>query len=203
MDLLVVDSSIEEEEEDGSGDDVAMAITERTATAEGEASDASNEEGIDALQDGLRHRRKSSVVKGSPRVHLICAWDNEAVAEQNDAAEKVESESGKENVALEKNKKYNTTWLTQYLVLTHRALKNSRAAIFTPLNLIKSAALGIVAGLLWFRLGQSEKYVADRSSYYFFTMTYWVFDAMFQALMTFPSERDVILKARRLCSDCV
>jgi len=34
------------------------------------------------------------------------------------------------------------------------------------------------------------------SSYFFFTMTYWVFDAMFAALMSFPSERDVIFKVR-------
>lgn len=203
MDLLVVDSSIEEEEEESGDEDVAMAITQRTVTAEGDASDTSNESGvIDSTQDGLRLRqiRKSSVVKGSPRVHLICAWDNEAVAEQNDMAEKEESDSGKEHDSLDKVSKYNTSWLTQFAVLTHRSLKNSRAAIFTPLNIIKSAALGIIAGLLWFQLGQSEKFVADRSSYYFFTMTYWVFDSMFTALMSFPSEREVILKERASAS---
>jgi len=193
MDLLVVDSSIEEEEEHS--DDADMAMTERTNTVEGNFSDGSNENAI-VVQEGLRQRRQSSVATGSPRVKLICAWDNEAVAEQNDMAEKEGSDSGKDADSLNKVKKYNTSWLTQFAVLTHRSLKNSRAAIFTPLNLIKSAALGIIAGLLWFQLGSSEKYVADRSSYYFFTMTYWVFDSMFGALLSFPVERDVILKVR-------
>lgn len=31
---------------------------------------------------------------------------------------------------------------------------------------------------------------------FFFTMTYWVFDSMFNAVMAFPSERNVILKER-------
>ena len=115
-------------------------------------------------------------------------------------AEKEGSDSGKEAGNLSKVKKYNTSWLTQFGVLTHRSLKNSRAAIFTPLNFIKSVALGLIAGLLWFQLGSSEKYVADRSSYYFFTMTYWVFDSMFGALMSFPAERVVILKVRDTCS---
>ena len=194
MDLLVVDSSIEEEEESGD-EDVVMASTERTKhTLEGESSDGSNENAVIVAQEGLQQRRKSSVVRGSPRLQLICAWDNEAVAEQNDMAEKEGSDSGKDADSLSKVKKYNTSWMTQFLVLTHRSLKNSRAAIFTPLNFIKSAALGIIAGLLWFQLGSSEKYVADRSSYYFFTMTYWVFDSMFNALLSFPSERVVILK---------
>jgi hypothetical protein len=132
-------------------------------------------------------------------MQLVCAWDNEAVAEQMDMAEKAASDSGKEGPS-NNVKKYNTTWWTQFIVLTHRSLKNSRSAIFTTINLIKSAALGIVVGLLWFQLGTSEEYVADRSSYYFFTMTYWVFDSMFNSLLSFPSEREVILKERASAS---
>lgn len=36
----------------------------------------------------------------------------------------------------------------------------------------------------------------DIRSYYFFTMTFWVFDSMFNALTAFPDERTVILKER-------
>lgn len=42
----------------------------------------------------------------------------------------------------------------------------------------------------------TESRIFDRSSYFFFTMTFWVFDAMFQSFMTFPTERAVILKER-------
>ena len=75
-------------------------------------------------------------------------------------------------------------------------MKNSRSAIFTPLNLIKAGAIGLVVGLLWFQMGYTESTVFDRSSYYFFTMTFWVFDSMFTVYMTFTLERSIIFKER-------
>ena len=189
MDLLVVDSAIEEEQENQSQHAHAVEIV---STDDSDMSDENRKAGEGQV---LRNRRKSSVAGTSPRMQLICAWDGEVIAEQMDMAVKEESESGKDaGASLNEGRKYNTTWATQFAVLVHRSLKNSRSAIFTPLNLIKSAVLGLVAGLLWFQLGYSEKYVSDRSSFFFFTMTYWVFDSMFNALLSFPSERVVILK---------
>ncbi|KAL7552392.1 hypothetical protein ACHAWF_015629 [Thalassiosira exigua] len=97
---------------------------------------------------------------------------------------------------VETEKSFNTSWWTQYVVLVHRSLKNSRSAIFTPLNLIKSGAIGLMCGLLWFQMPYTEEAVFDRSSYYFFTMTFWVFDSMFTAYMAFPLEQAIIFKER-------
>eukprot|EP00536_Pseudo-nitzschia_multiseries_P003790 jgi/Psemu1/323184/estExt_fgenesh1_pg.C_590040 len=97
---------------------------------------------------------------------------------------------------LKQESKYNTTWGLQYRTLVHRAMKNSRSAIFTPINLVKSCALGLLSGLLWFQMEYTEARIFDRSSYFFFTMTFWVFDAMFQSFLIFPSERAVVLKER-------
>jgi ABC-type multidrug transport system ATPase subunit len=162
----------------------------------------------------------------STRQQLIEAWDDEAVAKQVDSAVREQSTTitgfhdAMDNSSHHENpsqkgggggssssnklsdivtKKYNTSWWVQYRVLVHRAMKNSRSAIFTPLNMIKSAVLGIVAGLLWFQLEYTEKAVHDHTSYVFFTMTYWVFDSMFTSLLAFPSERQVILKVS-ICS---
>lgn len=153
----------------------------------------------DASSQPLHHRRKSSLVdEGKPRGRLIDSWDNDALAREQDmhVVESWPSETPKDQSLLESMNKYNTNWLSQYLVLTHRSMKNSRSAIFTPLNFIKSAALGLVTGLLYFQLGNTESSVPDTSSFLFFAMTYWVFDSMFNALMAFPTERDVILKER-------
>lgn len=138
----------------------------------------------------------------SSRDRLQAAWDHEAVAEQiENSLVKKETESVDDNRDEETvERKYNTSWTTQYLVLIHRCLKNSRSSIFTPLNLVKSVCVGAVSGMLWWQMDYTEKTVKDRSAYFFFTMTYWVFDSMFNALMAFPAERKVILKERASAS---
>jgi len=209
MDLLVTDSAVEEER------------MQQQSIADGGADDEEEGGGAVVVADkddppaGELRRRRTDGASGrkrdaaSPRFHLQAAWDNESVAVQMDRAllqsngtaggHSSDEDSADNNVAVVNTKKfskYQTSWGTQYAVLTHRALKNSRSAIFTPLNLVKSIAIGVVAGVLWFQKQYSEQNVYDISSYYFFTMTFWVFDSMFQALMAFPQERTVILKER-------
>ena len=89
---------------------------------------------------------------------LINAWDDEAVAEQIDMAvyaniKQDAKESDGTAVGDEYVSKYNTTWGMQYTVLVHRALKNSRSAIFTSINMVKSVALGLIVGLLYCTYG--------------------------------------------------
>lgn len=129
------------------------------------------------------------------RQRLIHTWDNEAIAKEVDAS----VDEGKERSMTEKGKtfsKYNTSWSRQYMILVHRSLKNSKSAIFTPMNIIKSVLIGLVCGVLYFQMDYTESSIQDRAAYFFFTMTYWVMDSMYQAFMTFPIEREVVLKER-------
>lgn len=96
-----------------------------------------------------------------PRLQLQQAWDAEAVAEQMDAALDDIGTTGRSTNTetslsdpngKQRRSKYNSSWATQFWVLTHRCLKNSRSAIFTPLNLIKSVCIGLVAGMLWWQM---------------------------------------------------
>jgi hypothetical protein len=118
------------------------------------------------------------------RDQLILAWDDEAVADQMDLAT---NNTDKDNptalvpgscspliagaATTTTTNKYNTSWAYQYRTLVHRSLKNSRSAIFTPINLIKSAALGFVSGALWFQIEYTEANVFDINSFFFFAMS--------------------------------
>jgi ABC-type multidrug transport system ATPase subunit/ABC-type multidrug transport system permease subunit len=134
----------------------------------------------------------------TPKNVLISAWDKEAQANAVDSKAKADraTHNSASAVASWDDKSFNSTWWTQFTVLMHRSMKNSRSAIFTTLNLIKSAAIGLMAGILWFQMPYTEATVFDRSSYYFFTMTFWVFDAVFTSFMSFPQERTILLKER-------
>jgi len=125
---------------------------------------------------------------------LITAWN--AAHQEMEEATSVQSDNADNHVMVAFGKKYNTSWFNQLRVLMHRSMKNSRSAIFTPLNVVKCGVNGIMMGLLWFQMPYTEKTIDDHVSYYFFTMTYWVFDAMYNALMSFPLERSIIFKER-------
>jgi hypothetical protein len=165
MDLLVVDSAID----DG----------ERETTTDTEVDQKSDTPG------GLRRRKKSlerQVLSGTTtKQKLIDSWDHEAVAKRIEAENEeafVQSHGGRQlsrqQSSFMMEKSFNSTWWTQYTVLVHRSLKNSRSAIFTTLNLVKAGAIGIMCGLMWFQMPYTEATVFDRSSYYFFSMTFWV-----------------------------
>jgi hypothetical protein len=151
----------------------------------------------------LSKARAVAINSDTPKACLIEAWDNDGTAEALEKEENKgftdENETAGSALSMSlgsSQKKYNSSWFTQFTVLSHRSLKNSRSAIFTPLNIVKSVALGIMSGLLWFQMPYTELTVVDRSSFFFFTMTFWVFDAMFGALFAFPSERAIIFKVR-------
>jgi len=138
------------------------------------------------------------------KARLITMWDIEVAAHEIEQdlenaminEETCESSIGTNMDTEVVEKKFNTSWLTQFRVLLHRSMKNSRSAILTPLNLVKAVCLGTIVGLLWFQMEDTEKIVVDRAGYLFFSITFWIFEGTFSALFGFPSERTIIFKER-------
>ena len=196
MDLLVVDGAVEDEEDDEENDDVERScgvenVVDNDFMVNGEvpASNASGHK--QRKRSGARSPRAEGTTP-TPRQKLIASWDAEASAkliEEEGAAEYAQfgicphDSTGRHSQlhmlsrrqsSVMAEKSFNTTWWTQYTVLVHRSMKNSRSAILTKLNLIKSGATGLMVGLLWYQMPYTESTVYDRSSYFFFTMTFWV-----------------------------
>ena len=131
------------------------------------------------------------------RRDLIDSWDNEG------SKKMVEARVGEASAVLpppeageKARSKWNVSYVTQLKVLTHRCMRNSRSAIFTPLNFIKSAGLGLISGFIWLDMAPTESWVDDRNGFIFFAVTFWTFDSMFTAMMSFPPERAIIFKER-------
>lgn len=171
MDLLVVDSAIDEYGEQDS-------FIENDITLQNDGGDASF--GLVHRKRGEDGRQQQPMTGGTTtKQKLIDSWDQEAGAIQVEEEVKAQYEASgrglnRQQSVIMTEKSFNTTWWTQYTMLVHRSMKNSRSAIFTKLNLIKAGAIGFMCGLLWFQMPYTESTVFDRSSYYFFTMTFWV-----------------------------
>jgi ABC-type multidrug transport system ATPase subunit len=167
------------------------------------------------LLDETKRKREEYRFKTTSKAKLINHWDVDAFAQQMEDAHgygddelslsshshadksKITTAADGDNLLLEKSeKKFNTSWMTQFHVLLHRSLKNSRSAILTSINITKSVALGTLTGLLWFQMPYTEETVPDRGSFLFFAITYWIFDGIFTAIFTFPMERAIIFKER-------
>ncbi|XP_013407500.1 ABC transporter G family member 14 isoform X2 [Lingula anatina] len=96
----------------------------------------------------------------------------------------------------QKDQRWPTSWWTQYQVLTRRNFTQSKARIWSKINLVQSVIIASVVGLLWFQLPRTEDTVSDRLGVIFFTYVYWSFVPMFDAITSFPEERVVINKER-------
>merc|ERR1712224_793060 len=100
----------------------------------------------------------------------------------------------------EKSSKYLTSWWTQFATLLHRALKKNKSGVFAPVNIVKTIAVGIVVGIVFFNQKYTEQDAQNVWSYFFFTMLFWVMQGLFEALFSFPQDRVVIQKERATAS---
>jgi len=153
----------------------------------------------------LAEKKRAEYANGTTsKARLITMWDIDSAAQRIDQDlekamlndDNCDSSIGTTLDVHLTEKKFNTSWWTQFKVLLHRSMKNSRSAILTPINLVKSICLALLVGLLWFQLEDTERIVADRASYAFFTITFWIFEGTFSALFGFPAERAIIFKER-------
>jgi ABC-type multidrug transport system ATPase subunit len=156
------------------------------------------------LLDDTKRKRDEYLSKKTSKAILINNWNVDAFAEEMEEgrncngslSSSVHSKDGADDDLEQTGPKFNTTWGTQFYVLLHRSLKNSRSSILTKINITKSVALGTLTGMLWFQIKNTEATVPDKGSFLFFSMTYWIFDGIFTAVFTFPIERTIIFKER-------
>ena len=156
------------------------------------------------LLEETKRKRDEYLTKKTSKAILINNWNVDAFAEEMEEGRNNESLSlsasmhskeGDDDVE-QPVQKFNTSWATQFHVLLHRSLKNSRSAILTTINITKSLCLGTLTGMLWFQIKNTEATVPDKGSFLFFSLTYWIFDGIFSAIFTFPMERTIIFKER-------
>ncbi|KAL7598532.1 hypothetical protein Lser_V15G21112 [Lactuca serriola] len=93
-----------------------------------------------------------------------------------------------------KHERWSTTWLQQVMVLLKRGVKERKHEFFSTLKIGQVIAVSFLCGLLWW---QSDKaHLQDQSGLLFFYTGFWGFFPLFQAIFTFPQERQMLGKER-------
>jgi len=222
MNMLVTDSSVEEERKEAA---IATAIAKEMNEDGITDTDSSVEEERKEQDDDMVAAKEIEIatkntslvaamkISESPRFYLQEAWDNDTIAIRMDVVDEIQQTdtattgtSSRRSSLFEVDRrhggesKYTTSWWTQFHTLTHRALKKSKSTVLSPINIVKTVAIGIVVGLVFLGQTYTENDVFNIYSYFFFTMVFWVMSGMFEALFAFPQERVIILKERATAS---
>ncbi|KAK1283542.1 ABC transporter G family member 14 [Acorus calamus] len=89
--------------------------------------------------------------------------------------------------------KWNTTWWQQFTVLLQRGLKERKHESFSVLKISQVLIVAFLSGLLWWK---STAHLQDQVGFLFFSVGFWGFFPLFEAIFTFPQERMMLTKER-------
>ncbi|EYU37490.1 hypothetical protein MIMGU_mgv1a026680mg [Erythranthe guttata] len=93
-----------------------------------------------------------------------------------------------------KSRKWCTTWWHQFKILLLRGLRERRFEAFNRLRIFQVLSVAILGGLLWWHTPSSH--IDDRIAMLFFFSVFWGFYPLYNAVFTFPQERNMLIKER-------
>ncbi|KAK4389110.1 ABC transporter G family member 14 [Sesamum angolense] len=93
-----------------------------------------------------------------------------------------------------KSEKWCTSWWHQFKILLLRGLQERRFEAFNRLRIFQVLSVAILGGLLWWRTPSSH--IDDRIAMLFFFSVFWGFYPLYNAVFTFPQERNMLIKER-------
>lgn len=92
--------------------------------------------------------------------------------------------------------KYASGWFGQVYVLATRSLRQKRGALFQSIYVAQMLAVTIMTALAWFQTELRVGTILDRLGALSFVCIFWAFASTYNALFTFPREKQVLNKDR-------
>nr|CAB3219647.1 ABC transporter G family member 14-like [Phallusia mammillata] len=114
-------------------------------------------------------------------------------------ATSIESRAPSNNSLDEDEKRWPTSSRKQIAVLAVRSFIQGKYRYLSTLKFIKTFGVALICGLVWWQAGRGEiqeSVVVDLTSVLFFVNVFNSFNSLFDVLVVFPSEREVVNKER-------
>ena len=92
--------------------------------------------------------------------------------------------------------KYPCSWSHQFWTLARRSLLERRGGAFSNEKLVEVFGIALITGTVWLNTLFTAEEVYKRAGLIFFSVVFWGFFPLFNALFTFPQELTVISKER-------
>ncbi|KAI5083509.1 hypothetical protein GOP47_0003252 [Adiantum capillus-veneris] len=98
---------------------------------------------------------------------------------------------------ISRKRKWGSSWWLQFQYLCMRSFKAQRHEILSWLRTVQVLASALIVGSLWLHSSASTyEQLADQIGLLFFMSSFWTFFPLFQAIVTFPSEKAILAKER-------
>mmetsp|Transcript_10203 Transcript_10203/g.17514 ORF Transcript_10203/g.17514 Transcript_10203/m.17514 type:complete len:787 (-) Transcript_10203:1212-3572(-) len=101
------------------------------------------------------------------------------------------------------DRKYASSWWTQFKCLCERSFKQKRGDHWNWVLVTQTVVITTLVGIIFFRMNDNETSVASRQGFIFFGIVFWGFTGMFSSLFSLPAERALINKDRASATYCM
>nr|GEX62650.1 ABC transporter G family member 9-like [Tanacetum cinerariifolium]GEX68704.1 ABC transporter G family member 9-like [Tanacetum cinerariifolium] len=145
------------------------------------------------LANGISSDESSQDNQNAVKQKLVLAYKSNL--DENLKAETLDAEIQLKDVSdHKKSDRWSTTWAQQFMILLRRGLKERRHESFEVLKIAQVTVIALLCGLLWWQ--SDTNHLQDQSGLLFFYTGFWGFFPLFQAIFTFPQEREMLAKER-------
>ncbi|CAK8691387.1 unnamed protein product [Clavelina lepadiformis] len=121
--------------------------------------------------------------------------------EKADVIDDVKSSVDESDLSLEdeNRRRWPTSFTKQLSVLTIRSFIQGKYRYLSTLKFVKTIGVALITGLVWWQIGRgkiTEQQALDIGGALFFITVFNSFNSLFDVLVIFPSEREVVNKER-------
>lgn len=146
-------------------------------------------------EDEQRSRFAARFIGWWPRYILTELYDDYSLLVEIEAEKERYEDSQTADQFITAAKYDRLSFIAEFSILLRRTMKTTaRSSKLSHLAGVECTLIGLLAGFTWFQTKLSENSIVDTAGFLFFSVAFWFFSSVFDGVLEFLPERDVLLK---------